>query len=163
MPTEAKRKHQKVPFTLFRTRKAFWIEYLCGITILVLLIISYTSNISLTWKAQLFLLALAMIILGYTEVHRVMLRYRVLQDKLIIIEGLLKQDKKNIYFHALGFVPDINIKQSVIQRVLGYGAIAVVGGMISSFEIKDVSNPHKIMEMIEDLIEESKHPERKKL
>ena len=114
------------------------------------------------FKAQMLLLAIGLIILGYTEIHRLMLRYRFMQDKLVILEGLLKQDKKNIYFHALGFVPDINIKQNIIQRILKYGSISVVGGMISAFEIKDVSNPHKIMELIENLIEKSKHPDRKK-
>lgn len=157
-----KAKYQKVPFTLFRTRKAFWVEYLCGFVILILLFISYLKGISLMFKAQMLLLAIGLIILGYTEIHRLMLRYRFMQDKLVILEGLLKQDKKNIYFHALGFVPDINIKQNIIQRILKYGSISVVGGMISAFEIKDVSNPHKIMELIENLIEKSKHPDRKK-
>lgn len=155
-------KYQTVPFTLFRTRKAFWVEYLCGITILILLILSYLSGIELTKRAQIFLLGVGLIILIYAEIHRIMLRYQVTKDKLIIVNGWLKQEKKNLYFHALGFIPDINIKQSRIQRILGYGAIFVVGGGTNTFEIKDVANPHLVMEMIEDLIERSKHPDRKK-
>ncbi len=162
MQKEVNLKYRKVPFTLFRTRKAFWVEYLCGTVLLAILLVSYLEGISLIWQAQLFLLMIAVTIFGYTEVHRVILRYRVMKDKLIVIKGLLREDKKNLYFHALGFVPDINIKQSLIQRIFKYGTIFVVGGMINSFEISDVSNPHKVMEMIEDLIEKSKHPERKK-
>lgn len=157
-----KSKYPDVPFTLFRTRKAFWVEYLCGIIILVLLGLSYLKGIQLTWQVRLSLLVVALAIFVYTEVHRVMLRYRVLEDKLIVINGLLREDKKNLYFHALGFVPDINIKQGLIQRVFKYGSIFVVGGIINSFEISNVSHPHLVMEMIEDLIEKSKHPDRKK-
>jgi membrane protein YdbS with pleckstrin-like domain len=162
MPKKGEQKYEKVPFTLFRTRKAFWVEYLCGITILVLLLLSYLQGISLTSRARILLLSIGIIILIYAEVHRIMLRYRVTEDKLIIINGWLKQEKKNLYFHALGFIPDINIKQNRIQRILGYGAIFVVGGGTNTFEIKDVSSPHLVMEMIEDLIENSKHPDRKK-
>ena len=154
--------YENVPFTLFRTRKAFWVEYLCGIIILILLLFSYLTGISLTWKARLFLLSIALLILIYAELHRIILRYKVTENKLVIINGWLKQDKKNLYFHALGFIPDINIKQSRIQRILGYGAIFVVGGGTNTFEIKDVSTPHLVMKMIEDLIEKSKHPDRKK-
>ena len=162
MSKKEEKRYEKAPFTLFRTRKAFWVEYLCGITILILLLLSYLKGISLTNRAQIFLLSVGLIILIYAEIHRVMLRYQVTEDKLVIINGWLKQDKKNLYFHALGFIPDINIKQSRIQRILGYGAIFVVGGGTNTFEIKDVSNPHLVMEMIEDLIENSKHPDRKK-
>ena len=155
-------KHYDVPFTLFRTRKAFWVEYLCGILVLTILPLSYLGGLRLTWKAHIFLLAVGLIILGYAEVHRLMLRYKVSDEKLIIMNGWIKQEKKNLYFHALGFIPDINIKQNRIQRILGYGAIFVIGGGTNTFEIKDVSHPHQVMEMIEDLIENSKHPDRKK-
>jgi len=162
MSKKEEKVYERVPFTLFRTRKAFWVEYLCGIIILVLLLLSYLKGISLTGRAQILLLSISIIILAYAEIHRIMLRYLVTEEKLIIVNGWLKQDKKNLYFHALGFIPDINIKQSRIQRILGYGAIFVVGGGTNTFEIKDVSDPHLVMEMIEDLIENSKHPDRKK-
>jgi uncharacterized membrane protein YdbT with pleckstrin-like domain len=83
------------------------------------------------------------------------------EDKLVTIEGLIKQNKKNIYFHPLGFVPDINVKQSRLQRVLGIGTISVTMGG-ENFQIKDVDYPHRIIDIIEERIEASKHPERKR-
>ena len=82
-----------------------------------------------------------------------------MEDKLVTIDGIIKQNRKNIYFHPLGFVPDINIKQNRIQRLLNYGTISIVMGG-SNFEIKDVNNPHSIIKIIEEQIEYSKHPER---
>ena len=61
----------------------------------------------------------------------------------------------------MGFVPDIDIKQSRIQRLLGYGSISITMGG-EHFVIKDLNRPHKVMKMIENQIEESKHPERKR-
>jgi membrane protein YdbS with pleckstrin-like domain len=162
MPKDDDRIYKKVPFTLFRTRKAFWVEYLCGVVILILLLVSFFQVVVLTVKAQIFLLIISLAILGYAEINRIMLRYRVTEDKLIVINGWLKQDKKNLYFHALGFIPDINIKQGRIQRILGYGTIFVASGGTITLEVKDVAHPLLVMEMIEDLIENSKHPDRKK-
>jgi len=48
-----------------------------------------------------------------------------------------------------------------MQRILNYGSISVTMGG-EQFMIKDLNRPHQIMEIIEDLIEESKHPERKR-
>ncbi len=76
-------------------------------------------------------------------------------QKAIIVNGIIKQSKKNIYFHPLGFVPDINIKQNRIQRVLNYGTIYVQGGS-NPFEIKEIDHPLRVMDFLEELIEKNK-------
>ena len=48
-----------------------------------------------------------------------------------------------------------------MQRILNYGSISVMMGG-NHFIIKDLNKPHQVIEIIEDLIEESKHPERKR-
>ncbi len=78
-------------------------------------------------------------------------------EKMVITEGLVKQRKQNVYYHPLGYVPDINIKQNFMQRMLNYGTISVSTGS-NSFQIKDIDNPDKVVGLLEDLIENSKNP-----
>jgi len=97
------------------------------------------------------------------EMSRFLTRYKILEDKIVIVKGLIKQAKKNVYFHPLGFVPDINIKQGRLQRFLGYGTLFIKHGGDNALEIKDINSPQKIMSTIEDLIESnrvitSRHP-----
>ena len=152
----------KVLYTFKTSRKALLLEYICGGFLLVLLLTAYFKGIYVKPTISYFVLGLSFFSFGSAEFSRFMLRYKITGDKLTIVQGLIKQDKKHVYFHPLGFVPDINTKQSRIQRLLDSGTIFVAGAGGNSFEIKDVNKPHKVMEIIESLIEASKHPERKR-
>ncbi|MBT5342818.1 PH domain-containing protein [Candidatus Woesearchaeota archaeon] len=150
-----------VLYNFKRSRKAFLLEYFCGSFLLALLVISFIKGIHLKPEIHYLILGLGVSTIASVELSRLMLSYKIMPDKLTVSEGLIKQDKKNIYFHPLGFVPDIDIKQGRMQRILNYGSISVTMGG-EQFMIKDLNRPHQIMEIIEDLIEESKHPERKR-
>ena len=144
-----------------RSRKAFLAEYFCSFFLLTLLVISFVKGINLKPEIHYLILSLSISAIASVELSRLMLSYKILPDKLVVSEGLIKPDKKNIYFHPLGFVPDIDIKQGRMQRILNYGSISVMMGG-NHFIIKDLNKPHQVIEIIEDLIEESKHPERKR-
>jgi membrane protein YdbS with pleckstrin-like domain len=147
--------------TFLRSRKAFLIEYFCAGILLIFLILAYAFSLMLKDYVLYVLVALIIIFIATAELSRIMLRYNILEDKLVTIEGLVKQNKKNIYFHPLGFVPDINVKQSRLQRILGIGTISVTMGG-EHFQIKDIDYPQRIIDLIEERIEASKHPERKR-
>ena len=159
---EAKKKSKKILYTFKRSRKSFLLEYACGLFLLVLLLITTSKGIHVKPTISYSVLGISLFSLASIELSRLMLRYKIMEEKLTIIHGLIKQNKKHVYFHPLGFVPDINTKQSRIQRLLDYGTIFVAGAGGNSFEIKEVNKPHKVMEIIENLIEKSKHPERKR-
>ncbi len=143
-------------FNLKKTRKAFLLEYLCGIFLLIVLLIVHQKDDVLTPGAEYFVLGLALVSLVSPEIYRVMHRYKITPSKLIVINGLIQQQKKHVYFYSLGFVPDINVRQSRFQRLLNYGTIFMHSSGIGSFEVKDVNTPHKIMEELERLIEKNK-------
>ncbi|PIZ50732.1 hypothetical protein COY27_05965 [Candidatus Woesearchaeota archaeon CG_4_10_14_0_2_um_filter_33_13] len=153
---------KKVPFTLKNTRKAFWVEYICVFIIFSIWFFSKIKIIILMSTIESVLLGLVLVIILLIELSRATLRYEIGVEKLEIIKGIIKQDKKNIYYHPLGFVPDINVKQSRIQRILGYGTISVTVSGQNSFEISDVDKPEEVMAVIERQIKLSKHPEKKK-
>lgn len=152
---------EKILITLKKTRKAFWLEYACGIFLLALLGIMYLKGVKMNLRAEYFVLGLALFSIGTGEVSRIMHRYKIGETKLMIIDGLIKQNKKHVYFYSLGFVTDINVRQSRMQRLLGYGTIAVEGAGTGTFKIEDINRPHVIMEEIEKLIEKNRKIARK--
>lgn len=153
---------EQILFSLKRTRKAFIVEYFCGFLILVLVaIMSFTMDLPRIIQYPFIIFGLFALATG--EIQRLFLRYKITPTKLIIIHGLIKQKKKNVYFQPLGFVPDINLHQSYFERFFGYGTISLMGESSTSFEVKDVNRPHKIMDIVEELIENNreKHKESK--
>jgi hypothetical protein len=152
---------RKILYTFKRSRKAFLLEYACGLFLLTFLLVIYVKGIHLKPVINYSILGFGLFSIVSVEFSRLMLKYKIMDDKLVTIHGLIQENRKNIYFHPLGFVPDINTHQSRIQRLLNYGTISIVMGG-SNFEIKDVNNPHSIIDIIEEQIEYSKHPERKR-
>ena len=148
---------------LRKSRKAYIIEYSCTVILLFLLFTTYYKGIFLKSILQYFVVGLAATAFLSAELSRILTYYKITPKKVVIVKGIIKQNKKNVYFHPLGFVPDINVKQNRIQRILNYGTIYVkVSGQENSFEICDINRPQKIMNLIEDLISKNKHPERNK-
>ena len=152
---------EKELMVLHRSRKAFLIEYICGTLLLLFLIMIRVKGIGLSSAFQTFILLIAALAFISPEISRIMLRYRITSSKISIIKGLLKQTKKNVHFLPLGYVPEINLKQSRIQRLLNYGTIFVHGSGENSFEIKEVDHPQKILELIEELIDKYRTPMQK--
>lgn len=143
---------------LRKTRKAFLVEYGCGILLLGLL--GFLSLKGLQFK-PLFskaVIGLALFSMLSAEYSRITNRYKITDNKITYIKGIIKQSKRHVYFAPLSFLPNINSKQSRLQRFLGYGTIIITGipeeGVISgSFEIRDINNPHKVLHLMERWID----------
>ncbi len=145
---------ERVLFELRRSRKAYFIEYLCAGILFFIFV--FGASRGLDYDAfDILLLSLAVFAVCYAEISRVMRRYLIHPSKMTIIDGIIRQHRKHVYFHPLGFVPDINVHQDWLQRILGYGTISMKGS-VESFEIKDIENPHAVMEKIEHRIRENK-------
>tara|TARA_Y100000034_G_C6822215_1_gene370417 strand:+ start:71 stop:562 length:492 start_codon:yes stop_codon:yes gene_type:complete len=153
---EEEENQEEVLKELRKTRKAFLVEYGCAVFILGLLAVLNLKGISLKPIISKLAYSLAFLAVISAEGSRMMTKYKILPNKLSIIKGIIKHDKKNIYFHPLGFVPDLNIKQTRIQRVLGVGTIYLKGEHGHTFAIKDINNPHQILEMIEGLVQKNR-------
>lgn len=154
---ELEKNFEHLLYILKRSRKAFFPEYFCGFFLLILLGINYFKGYISNQLLIYFLLGLAVFSLISAEYSRMILKYTFMPEKMVITEGLVKQRKQNVYYHPLGYVPDINIKQNFMQRMLNYGTISVSTGS-NSFQIKDVDNPDQVVGLLEDLIENSKNP-----
>ena len=145
--------------TLRHSRKSFLLEYVCSVFLLVLAISSLFKG-GILYKLASPFLVLSMFGLVSTEIRRFYGdRYNIMQTKLSVIKGILKVRTRNIYYQPLGFVPDFNVKQTFLQRLLGYGTVFVHVGT-TALELRDVDNPHEVLKMFERLIEETRKTQR---
>ncbi len=153
-------KEDKVITILRKSRKAFFIEYICSFILLVLLIATYVKGIRLPAIFNYLILGIAAFALFSAELSRALTKYKITENKVIIIKGIIKQVKKNVHFLPLGYIPEINTHQGRIQRLLNIGTIFVHGSAQNSFEIKDINDPQKVLELIEKLIEDNRQKTR---
>lgn len=159
MTTEADHDEEKIIVTLRHSRKSFLLEYVCGLFLLILAISSLFKGGNMYKVASPFL-ALSMVGLVSTEIRRFYGdRYNIMQTKLSVIKGIFRVRKRNIYYQPLGFIPDFNIKQTFVQRLLGYGTVFVHVGN-TALELRDVDNPHEVLKMFERLIEETRRTQQ---
>lgn len=135
-----------------QSRKAFLVEYFCGFAILLMALtlpVKYSN-----FQFPLFILG--GLSFGSAEFSRYLTRYIFTSDKIVVISGLIKQSKKHIYFHPLGFVPDLHVSQGRIQRIFDFGDIHLKSGGENNFMIKNISNPHKVYRLIESSIKKNR-------
>ena len=152
---------EKIFLKLKQTRKAFIVEYVCGVFLLGLVLYSLVKQINFPSFALYFIGGLGIFSISIGEISRIFTRYTIMETKLIVVKGLLKQKKKNVYFHPLGFSPDLNIKQSRLQRVFNYGTVYLKGGVENMFELKDIDGPQKVLDLLEDRIDDNRGLKRR--
>ena len=147
---------EEVLYKFNKSRKAYLPEYLSGFLLLVILGYLYSQNTKVSSVFTFAVLGISLFSIGSAEFSRMMNKYLITSTKLIIIKGLLKQYKKNVYFYSLGFVSDINVHQGRMQRLLNYGSISVSGAGSDAFVIKDINKPKHMMEHLEEMIKKNR-------
>lgn len=154
---------KNILMNLRRSRKAFIPEYLCSFILLGILAGIRLKHISVNNYFQLFVLGVAVMAITFPEISRQLIRYTIRPDKLTISKGIIKKSQKNVHYRPLGFVPDISLKQTWMQRLLNYGTVFVEGqgSGEKSLEIKDIDNPQHVLKTIEDLIHRNRRADQK--
>ena len=151
--------NEEVILTLRKSRKAFMVEYLCALLLLLFFLGIYMVRGTVPGFLAYYIVGMAALSLVSAEGSRLFQRYVITPHKVTVVKGIIKQNNKNVYFRSLGFVLDFNLKQNHLQRILNYGTIfaeSQSGGGEKSFEIKDVDNPRQIITMMEKLIEKAR-------
>src|SRR3989338_1852107 len=145
----------KLLMSLRRSRKAYFIEYICGFVLLLLLTALYFKGIDIPPGVNYIVSGIAIIAIASAEISRQVLRFNIYNTKIEVIKGVIKISRKNINFHPLAFVPDITLKQSLPQRILNYGTVDIPlsGSHTDAFELKDIDQPAVVLELLEKLID----------
>lgn len=152
---ERKKKEEEVLMVFRKTRRSYWLEYGCAFFLLALLGLLYAKEVKIPGKLEYLALGLGFFFIGYIEISRLLHKCVVLPSKLMVMDGLIKRNKKHIYMSSIS---DIDVKQGLMQRLLNYGNIHIkCASGEGAAEIKDVANPGGIMEEIEELIEKYKN------
>ncbi len=151
------RENDKEIIILRHSRKSFLLEYICSFFLLSLVAYSLFNGVTLPKPFFYPFLGIGVAGLLSTELRRYFGdRYRIMNTKLTMINGVFKVKKRNIYYQPLGFIPDLNIKQTAIQRLFNFGTIYLQVGS-STLEFRDVDKPNEVLRMLEELIEKTKH------
>ncbi len=150
-----KKEDNRVLMNLKKSRRAFFLEYGCAIFLISLFIFLYVKDVKINPFLTYFMVGLTVFSVGSAEISRLVHRCKITPSKIVIINGLIGQSKKHIY---LSGISDVDVRQGILARLLNYGKIHIksMSGE-SSLEIKDVSNPGKKMERIENIIERYKN------
>lgn len=148
--------NEEVLMSLKQSRKAFLVEYACGLFILGAFWWLNAQGLKLSRTLSYMIIGLGVIIIAIPELYRLTPRYKITTSKLIVIEGILKQQRKNVYYHPLGFVPDLNVSQTAVQRLLDYGSIFLRGSDQNTFEIRNINSPQEILAWLEELIDKNR-------
>ena len=98
-------KDEQILMVLRKSRKAYLAEYLCGVIILGLLVGLAAKGVLLPALPRNLTLGFALFCLGFAEVKRLFLRYKITPTKVITIHGFIKQTKKKHLFPPPGIHP----------------------------------------------------------
>lgn len=82
-------------------------------------------------------------------------RYRLFKDKLVHSKGLLFVQEGEFLLYR---VMDVEIKYSLLDRLLGVGTIILFGADMTDrqFVIKQVKHPRRVLAKINELVEEER-------
>ena len=155
MAHEEEKKEDHLLLSLRQTRRAFLVEYFCSFLLLGIGVAVYLHAVPIRQQYSYLIGALGLLSLISAESSILATRYKIYNTKFSIIHGLIKHQKKNVYFQPLAYVPDLNIHQSRVQRPLNYGTVFIktVG---ETFEIRNITHPQKVLVMIEELVKQNK-------
>lgn len=147
---------EQVLKVLRKTRRAYIPEYFCATVIILMILLANTKGVPIPTPILYLGLFVVFLAVSFAEISRVLTRYQITTTKLVVIEGIIRKNKKNVYFQSLAYVPDLNVKQSRIGRILGYGTVYLRSAGVgeSTFEIKDINSPLEILSLIENLVAE---------
>ena len=139
------------------SRLGFLVEYGCAAFVFAGFIVLAAKGKTPIMPIKVLGVGVGILALASAEITRAITRYKISEAKLTIVKGIVKQTRKHVYFHPLGFVPDLNVKQGRINRMLGIGTVYLkAGNGENTFEIKDVQRPHRVLKVIEELIDANK-------
>lgn len=139
-----------------KTHKAFLLEYGCAFFLIIFYVI-FTKKELLTDLVNYVVLGLGLTVIAAAEITRQMELYEITHDKIIITHGLFRKDRKYMYLQPLNFIPNIHLKQNIMQRFWNYGSLSMKGEGDNQIEIDNINKPKEMIRIIEEVMEHHRH------
>ena len=98
---------------------------------------------------QYGILSTAIIIFLTVIIMRIRLKVIIKNDKLVIVKGIISKHVTEIF---IGDIRAIDIKQNILERILGFGDVMIATSATSGYEIiiENIGAPHKLKQEIEN-------------
>ena len=140
--------------TIIRTsRKSFIPIYF--MVIVLLIIIAYIQLKGMPLSGPLFIVAIIfiVIILKFSEVHRLLHHYDITPNALEKVEGFFVQRTKRMHYYSIS---NLHLSQSLWDKFLNIGTIEVAQfSETLRTEIKKINKPKEFIRNVSDMISRS--------
>jgi uncharacterized membrane protein YdbT with pleckstrin-like domain len=132
------------------SRKVYIPFYLMVFILIGAILYIKINNLLLNPIAIIAAVLFIIIILNFTEFHRLNNSYEINVNSLIHKKGILKRVTKNIDFLSIS---DIDVSQSLWQRLFNFGDVNVrLFSLDTTTSIKNISNPNDFAKFLESKI-----------
>ncbi len=113
--------------------------------ILVIVLQNKPLNIPSSGAAVIFIL----FVLAFTEAHRKRNSWQIAKRHIIHRHGIFARKTTKTLLET---VSDIDVKQNTWERMLNFGTVTLHQYSKGGAEIKSISNPYKLLELLKDKI-----------
>ena len=132
------------------SRKVYIPFYLMVFILIGVILYIKLNNLFLNPIAIMAAVLFIIIILNFTEFHRLNNAYEVNLSSLVHKKGILRKVTKNIDFLSIS---DIDVSQSLWQRLFNFGDVNVrLFSLDTTTSIKNISNPNEFAKFLESKI-----------
>jgi uncharacterized membrane protein YdbT with pleckstrin-like domain len=135
-------------FVIRPTMKLIRAGYTVISLIFIAAVLAYTNTSAMENVSAWVLLAPALLFLWPVsrQIRRSLTKMTIQGDKIRHESGLLTRSTRNI---QISKVQDVRVDQSLVQRLLGVGNLAIeTAGESSMLTIRDIDDPHGVAERI---------------
>lgn len=145
---------EKISLKIYRSRKSCIFYYLL-IFIAIVIFFFLREHKMLSYEIAIAIVIFILFILILTEILVVLNWWAITDSFLIENRGILSKKIREIDFNTIS---DMDISQSVFERILGYGTVNIRKFLNEkSISISNINNPDVFLNILQDAIKKNKH------
>ena len=130
-----------------RSRKSYTLAYIFIIAIIAGLIYAYQKGFNMGWKVLLIAGATIFFTIKLTEVHRYKDWWAITESSIVQSLGIFSKNLRAIDF---GSISDIDVDQSLYQRILNYGDVNIrLFQNETSIRVNNINKPENFLDIIQ--------------
>ena len=130
-----------------RSRKPYFIIYLMIIILIVLTTYVRVKGLPSSRITLIGTIVFTIIGMTITEIHRLKDTYKISHEYVEHRSGIISKGEKKIHIKS---ITDINARQNVFQRLMGYGSIVVQSASgANNIIINNINHPKKFIIILE--------------
>lgn len=137
----------KEVFSVRGSRKLYIPIYLMAIFLIAVIVIIKIKGLDLNKGVMILVALFVFVSIKMTELHRLNHKYTIKSPSLIHTEGILNKNSRRVDLFAIS---DVDVVQSLWQRILNFGDVGVrLFSAESLTPIKHINQPTKFAETLE--------------